>query len=138
MAGATRPLRDVAREQLEYIASLTPGSVNPDQGLQMLIQSAPESYWKDLDSNPPAQAAAKLKMRMLILQGERDYQVSQADLKGWRDALSDRKDVTIKNYPTLNHLFMAGTGKSTPSEYQQAGHVADFVLDDIAGWIGKN
>ena len=138
MAGATRPLRDVAHEQLEYIASLTPGSVNPDQGLQKLIQSAPESYWKDLDSNPPAQAAAKLKMRMLILQGERDYQVSQADLKGWRDALSDRKDVTIKSYPTLNHLFMVGTGKSTPSEYQQAGHVADFVLDDIAGWIGKN
>lgn len=136
MAGATRPLLDVAREQLEYIASLNPGATTPEQGLEMLKKAAPDSYWKDLDDYHPAQAAAKLKMPMLILQGERDYQVSQADLKGWRDALSDRKDVTIKSYPTLNHLFIAGTGKSTPAEYQQAGHVADFVLDDIAAWIG--
>ena len=138
MAGATRRLLDVAREQLQYIASITPGATNPEQGLEMLRKAAPESYWKDLDDYPPAQAAAKLKMPMLILQGERDYQVSQADLEGWRDALSDRKDVTIKSYPTLNHLFIAGTGKSTPAEYQQAGHVADVVLDDIAGWIGKH
>ena len=138
MAGATRPLLDVAREQLEYIASLTPGAADPEQGLDMLRKAAPDSYWKDLQAYPPAQVAAKLKMPMLILQGDRDYQVSQADLQGWRDALAGRKDVTIKNYPTLNHLFITGTGKSTPAEYQKAGHVADFVLDDIAGWIGKH
>ena len=43
---------------------------------------------------------------MLILQGERDYQVTQADLEGWRCALRGRRDVTIKSYPTLNHLVM--------------------------------
>jgi len=138
LAGATRPLLDIAREQLEYIASLTPGGPTPEQELEMLRKAAPDSYWKDLDAYHPAQAAAKLKMPMLILQGERDYQVSQADLKGWRDALSDRKDVTIKSYPTLNHLFTVGEGKSTPSEYQKAGQVAEFVLDDVAGWIDKH
>jgi uncharacterized protein len=76
-------------------------------------------------------------MPMLILQGERDYQVTMADLQGWRDALGSRKNVTIKSYPTLNHLFMTGDGKATPSEYERPGHVADFVLDDIAAWIGK-
>jgi len=45
--------------------------------------------------------------------------------------------VTIKSYPTLNHLFLPGEGKSTPSEYDRAGHIPDFVLDDIADWIRK-
>jgi hypothetical protein len=59
------------------------------------------------------------------------------DLQGWRDALKGRPNVTIKSYPTLNHLFMVGEGKATPAEYQRPGKVADFVLDDIADWIGK-
>jgi uncharacterized protein len=128
----------MTRHQLIYIASLSPNAgVNPEQGVRALMQAAPESYWKDLESYDPARVGAKLKMPMLILQGERDCQLTQADLKGWRDALSDRKDVTIKSYPTRNHLFIAGEGKSTPSEYERPGHVADFVVEDIAGWIGK-
>jgi hypothetical protein len=70
-------------------------------------------------------------------QGERDYQVTLADLQGWRDALGARANVTIKSYPTLNHLFLPGEGKSTPSEYDRAGHIPEFVLDDIADWLRK-
>jgi hypothetical protein len=46
--------------------------------------------------------------------------------------------VTIKSYPTLNHLFMVGEGTATPAEYERPGKVAEFVLDDIANWIGKS
>src|SRR5438552_3625294 len=74
---------------------------------------------------------------MLILQGERDYQVTMEDLKGWRDALERHASVTIKSYPALNHLFLQGEGKSTPAEYQRAGHIPDAVLDDIAAWMAK-
>ena len=138
LAGTTRPLLDVMREQLTYLASLSPsGGASPEESLQMLKKMAPDSYWKDLEGYKSAEVAATLKIPMLILQGERDYQVTMADLQGWRDALGSRKDVTIKSYPTLNHLFMAGEGKATPSEYERPGHVADFVLDDIAAWIGR-
>jgi fermentation-respiration switch protein FrsA (DUF1100 family) len=137
MAGATRPLVEVAREQLAYLASLAPGASSPESALQMLLRSAPDSYWKDLEAYKPAQAAALLTMPMLILQGERDYQVTLGDLQGWRDALDGHAGVTIKSYPTLNHLFLPGEGKSTPSEYGRAGHIPDFVLDDIADWIKK-
>ncbi len=98
---------------------------------------APESYWKDFDAYKPAEAAAALTLPMLILQGERDYQVTLEDLEGWRRALADHKNVAIKTYPTLNHLFLAGAGKSTPAEYEQAGHIPDLVFDDIAEWIKK-
>jgi hypothetical protein len=33
---------------------------------------------------------------------------------------------------------MAGKGKATPSEYERADHIPDFVLDDIAAWVTKN
>jgi hypothetical protein len=55
------------------------------------------SYWKDLDAYNPVQAAAKLTIPMLILQGERDDQVTMLDLQGWRDGLRDRANVTIKS-----------------------------------------
>jgi dienelactone hydrolase len=137
LAGATRPLQDVAREQLTYLASLTAGGLDPEQGLQMLLKAAPASYWQDLDAYKPAQVAATLRLPVLILQGERDYQVTSADLQGWRDALGGRPGVTIKSYPMLNHLFMVGEGKGTPAEYERAGRVADVVLDDIGNWIRR-
>jgi dienelactone hydrolase len=137
MAGATRPLLEVAREQLAYLSSLSPGAPSPEDTLEMLRKSAPEAYWKDLEGYKPAQVAAKLTIPMLILQGERDYQITLADLQGWRDALGGSARVTIKSYPTLNHLFLPGQGKSTPSEYERAGQIPDFVLDDIAAWISK-
>ena len=140
LAGETRSFHETVREQLAYLASLAPGTSNPtgqEAALQELRRRAPESYWKDFDAYKPAEAAAKLTLPMLILQGERDYQVTLEDLQGWRRALEDHKNVTIKTYPTLNHLFLPGVGKSTPAEYEQAGHIPDFVLDDIAGWIKK-
>ena len=137
LAGATRPFNDVVRDQLAYLASLTPGATASEEQLQRLRRAAPDAYWKDFDAYLPAQAAAKLTLPMLILQGERDYQVTLADLQGCRNAVGGRANVTIKSYPTLNHLFLDGEGKSTPSEYERAGHIPEFVLDDIAEWIKK-
>jgi dienelactone hydrolase len=137
MAGATRPFEEVAREQLAYLASLSPGSVNPDEALQMLLRKAPDSYWEDLNAYSPTDAASRLPMPILILHGDRDYQVTESDLRGWQSALAGRRNVTIKHYPALNHLFMNGEGKSTPAEYERPGHVSESVLDDISEWIGK-
>ena len=43
----------------------------------------------------------------------------------------------FKSYPKLNHFFIEGEGKSTPSEYDKVGHVAEYVIEDIAGWIKR-
>ena len=60
---------------------------------------------------------------MLVLQGERDYQVTMEEFSRWKSALADRTDVSFHSYATLNHLFVAGTGKSVPAEYNTPGHV---------------
>jgi fermentation-respiration switch protein FrsA (DUF1100 family) len=95
----------------------------------------PASYWLDLKSYDPCAEARSLKMPMLILQGERDYQVTLADFARWKQALGARKDVVLKTYPNLNHLFEAGQGKSRPEEYTKPLHVAPEVIDDIVKWI---
>jgi len=72
---------------------------------------------------------------MLILQGERDYQVTMADFAEWGAALGGRPDVTLRSYPGLNHAFVAGTGKSLPQEYTVPGHVDGSVVRDIVEWV---
>jgi dienelactone hydrolase len=159
MAGAARPLEDLMLEQTLYQASLAGelsaedkskieevkrqvaavknlSSASPSKGLLLY---APTSYWLDLQGYNPATVAKTLKQPMLILQGEQDCQVNlKDDFEKWQQALSDRKDVMLKSYPALNHLFMEVHGKSTGAEYEQAGHVAEVVVNDIATWIKQH
>ena len=95
----------------------------------------PASYWLDLRGYDPPEAAKAIDKPMLLLQGERDYQVTMAEFERWKTALDDRDDVTLKSYRTLNHLFMPGTGPGNPQEYAIASHVAEEVVRDIAEWI---
>lgn len=159
MAGAARPLEDLVLEQTLYQASLA-GELSADDkskleevkrqvtavkslskgsSSQGRLLLAPTSYWLDLQGYNPATVAKTLKQPMLILQGEQDCQVNpKADFEEWRQALSGRKDVTLKSYPSLNHLFVEVHGKSTGAEYEQAGHVAEAVISDIAAWIKQH
>jgi dienelactone hydrolase len=101
------------------------------------ILGAPVSYWVSLREYDAAATAAKVKAPVLVLQGERDYQVTMTDFDGWKKALKGHDNVRFKAYPKLNHLFAEGEGKSRPTEYQQAKHVSAEVIDDIADWIKK-
>ena len=161
LAGATRPLEQVIVEQLKYIAGLD-GKIAPaaQKQIDAAEQSAKEiesptlaadaklnvlgttiygSYFLDLRSYHPAEVAAQLKIPMLILRGERDYQVTSEDFDGWKKALAGKPEVTLKVYPGLFHLFMPssspGTGLGTPADYQKPGHVVEPVIEDIASWI---
>ena len=157
LAGNTRPLEDVILEQFAYIYSLDDPSLekNRDKLAELkkkvarvkdpkLTADAPTAelvlgvaapYWLWLRGYDPAATASRLKLPMLILQGERDYQVTMDDFAGWRKALAGGKDVRLVSYPALNHLFMEGEGKAKPAEYAKAGHVARAVVDEIAAWV---
>jgi hypothetical protein len=73
----------------------------------------------------------------LVVQGERDYQVTMDDFQVWKKALASHRNATFLSYAKLNHLFMEGEGKAKPAEYDKAGHVAREVVDDLAAWIKK-
>jgi len=157
LAGSTRPLEDLILEQVSYLLSLDNPPVEAqqkkiDELRQQIarVKSAelsnqtlaselplgiPASYWLDLRDYDPAVAAQKIDKPLLILQGERDYQVTMADFARWKSALEAHPRATCLSYPQLNHLFIAGQGKSSPAEYFTPGNVAAAVIDDVAAWV---
>lgn len=156
LAGNTRPLERMMVEQMEYIAKVD-GTVSEQEQRQLdttrkaverisaltaqdatntaSIVGAPAAYWLDLRAHDAPGTAAKLRIPMLILQGLRDYQVTEKDLAGWRAVLAGRRDVTFKTYPKLHHFFIVGEGPSTPAEYTIPGFVDEEVVRDVAEWI---
>lgn len=158
MAGNTRPLEDVVLDQYTYLYSLNGGpnmtqsasmevlkaqvakvknaNLSPSVATNELPLSIPAAYWLDLRGYQPAEIAKTLSMRMMVLQGGRDYQVSATrDFPGWQSALSGKPNAVLKLYPSLNHLFITGDQPSTPAEYNVEGHVSGDVISDIAQWI---
>jgi dienelactone hydrolase len=158
MAGITRPLEDTILDQFTYLYHLS-GEITDQQkaeladlqlkvdkvkGLEssdhILSQDLPlgisVAYWMDLREHNVVDAVKTLKMPILVLQGGRDYQVLETeDFKGWKDALKNRDNATFELFPKLNHLFLAGEGKSTPQEYMVEGHVEKDVIDSIVEWM---
>ncbi|MEZ4414065.1 MAG: alpha/beta fold hydrolase, partial [Gemmatimonadales bacterium] len=149
LAGATRSLTDMMEEQIAYMRSL-PGAdtvaidkaleglapsmaavraLTPaDSASRTLLLGAPAAYWLDLAAYHPVFVAAKLRIPMLILQGGRDYQVTMVDFEAWRDGLAGNTSVEFREYPSLNHLFIAGTGAPNPAEYGVGGTVDPQVI----------
>jgi uncharacterized protein len=159
MAGATRPLEDVLLGQLRYVAELDGTVSEREQAVldklaaevarvkTLTTSSAlapcelplgqPVGYWLDLRAKPAGELLRAERRPFLVLHAARDYQVTAEDLGGWRQALAADPRASFREYPALNHLFMVGSGPSTPSEYQRPGHVAAEVVSDVADWVGR-
>ena len=152
-------MEDLILEQLEYIYSLSPQpseeetaglaavrdqvhlvkspSLTPSTPASKLPLGIPASYWLDLRDYSPASTVAELGQPVLVIQGGRDYQVTEADFRLWEAALVVVPGSEFRLYPDLNHLFVQGKGMATPGEYLQSGHVAAEVITDIAQWMAS-
>ncbi len=155
-AGNARNLADLTIEQLDYIMSMKENASTLEkneiekikkQAEQIkkldvkdneIILGSAKAYWKDLASYNQVETAKQLNIPILVLQGERDYQVTITDFNQWKEALKDKNNVTFISYPKLNHLFLEGEGKSKPEEYSIVGYVSKNVIDDIVNWININ
>lgn len=156
VAALARPFEDAIVEQMTYISSLTDSSANAQKQIAEIKEQAdnvkklgtpeyddkiplllnvPRSYWEFANAYKPVEVAAKLTLPMLILQGERDYQVTMEDFGLWRFGLLRNKNAFFKSYPKLNHMLQEGSGKATPFEYNHASPVAGYVMDDIVSFI---
>lgn len=160
LAGSTRPLEDMVIEQISDQFAQA-GATNSPEGQQAIAKAQadkqaiedpnlkpgvtlhlagapiPSDYFLDLRSYDPIKVAETLKIPMLVLQGERDYQVTMTDFNNWKRGIGQNSNVSLKTYPALNHFFLAGSGPSTPAEYDTPSHVEQDVIEDIAAWLHK-
>jgi len=153
-AASARPLPEVIVEQLEYLAGfngppdertkaqIAAVRAEADRARTAKLEDAgppilnvPPSYWADLNAYDPVAAAAELTAPVLVLQGGRDYQVTTRDFARFQSGLGGKSNVTLKLMPRLNHLFVAGEGRSSPAEYERPGHVDREVIDAVVRFI---
>ncbi|HJZ99678.1 MAG TPA: alpha/beta fold hydrolase, partial [Candidatus Solibacter sp.] len=149
MAANARHLEDLVVEQVQTLRGTAKALENaraiqakvkglePGDEASPAVLGAPPTYWLDLKDYDPVADAAKLAMPMLILQGERDYQVTMKDFELWKAGLARKQGVVMKSYRSLNHLFVVGESESTSAEYAKPGHVAPEVIEDIAAFVKK-
>jgi uncharacterized protein len=155
MAAPARPIEEVAFDQTDYVAHLRgePGpneqarlnqlkaevekvkSLDPKGDNPPVLLGLPVAWWLNLKGYSPVTEAKRLGIPTLVMQGERDFQVSMKDFGLWKSGLAGRQNVTFRSYPSLNYLFIKGEGKGSPAEYHIPGNVAPEVLDDIAAWL---
>ena len=121
------------RREADALADLYAG--RPPASPAATIFGAPPAYWLEVKAQTPVATAVKLGIPLLVLQGGRDSQVSGKDFAGWQRALKGVPRATLKTYPKLNHLFVAGEGPSLPAEYEKPGHVDREVVEDVATFV---
>jgi len=120
VSGAGRRLSDVIREQLRSnpanapvldsamaaLDSLDKGQhvdvTNMNPALLPLFRPQVQDYLIDMFRQDPAKLASSVKVPVLIVQGERDVQVSTADAKALAAANPKAKLVLV---PTMNHVL---------------------------------
>ncbi len=155
LAAATQDFSQLLSGQIAYIGEFNPAALESPAmaGLQQLVDAfaAVEAgasyadafgeqgnYFQSLQELAPLQTARELARPLLILQGERDYQVTMANYADWQEAFAAEERVRTISYPALNHMFMA-TGDlgrlSIPQDYEIPAFVDAAVIEDIATWI---
>ena len=138
-------------DQVRYIGSLD-GSLDAkeSEGIRQLkeqaarvrsgdlegsLLGAPAPYWADLEGRNVVTVALGLHKPVLLLQGGRDYQVTAADWKIWQERAAGHPEITLREYPSLNHLGISGTARSAPDDYLIPGQVDQGMIQDIADWM---
>ena len=155
LAPAVRPADVRMLEQFTYGATLmglAPGDVaeqsallkgqiasikDPASAVDPQLMGHPAAYWRDLLSIDLRDAVRSTSLPILVLQGEKDYEVRKdLDfdlLRASVGSVSGR--VAYRTFPDLNHLFMKVAGASTGAEYGLSSHVDREVIGAIADWI---
>jgi esterase/lipase len=150
MAGNARGLQDVIIDQYVYLNSLNPtkegeneittikkevsfltsNKFNTTLSSDELPLGLSSKYWQSLLNYKPLVEVKTVAIPLLILNGERDYQVTMKEFNLWKKTLANTKARCI-SYPKLNHLFIAGEGTPSPEEYAVKGEVDKQVIGDI-------
>lgn len=151
-SGLTETIVETTAQQVETLKLLLAGSVDNEAGAQAqseekqkrlsseLPLGLPLPYFQSLHKLNTNALAKALDKPVLLVQGERDYQVNMDEFEAWKELLSANPNFTFRSYEKLNHLFVEGDigALSVPSEYAQQANLPAYLLDDIADFLKKS
>jgi len=136
------PEKDAQMAQLylleELLLAIPYMSAAEAKATQVMGSSA--YYFLDFASRSFTDYIRKTSVPILVMQGERDFQVrADKDFVLMKELLEGRDNVTFRLYENLNHLFMQTTATNfiehAEEITQTPGRVDARVLRDIVEWI---
>lgn len=96
-------------------------------------------YFKEMGDHAAADYLIPLQKPILIMQGEKDFQVKvDQDFAAYQKILNGKQNVTFRLYENLNHAFVPsvyGNIAKASAEYNVEQHIGEEVITDIANWI---
>lgn len=137
MAALARPFWQAVHEQLSYIYAGNDSIIARTE--RQMRGSLPKEYLDFIETYKPLEELAGMgSIPCLFLQGGHDYQVTEADLSLWRDALKENKKAEFRLFPDLDHLFRTLPQMATPDDYSQAIPMSEEAIESIASFILNN
>lgn len=133
-----RDLEKYLKETSVNNPSVNKGGMTDDQFIALQIAQVTSPWMQYFIKYDPAPTLEKVKCPVLAVNGEKDLQVPpKVNLPAIEKALKagGNKQVTIKEFPGLNHLFQeCKTG--APAEYAEIDQTfSPLVLEVIGKWI---
>jgi alpha-beta hydrolase superfamily lysophospholipase len=128
-------IRDYVEQETQKAAALA--SLGGDE----IVFGMRVNYLREFDRIDALAHHLSDGLPILVLQGEKDRQVTMTDFALWQEGLASHPNAKFISYPTLNHLFGHYTGDPIPlaqmvqTEYAQRTPVSDEVIADITAWI---
>lgn len=117
----------------EYKSILTQ-SFNNKQNIQRNLAAYSSPYFQEFIKFVPADHLSKITCPVLAINGERDTQVpAKENLSAIKAALGDK--VLIKEFPTLNHLFIPSETGAVSEYSTLEGAFSKEVLQLVSKWI---
>jgi dienelactone hydrolase len=144
LAPPGRPPWELLLEQLRYVGTQPEIIAAIEERVELIkegklgdrdLLGQDQTYWQDWARRDGIAMAKKCRCRVLVLRGERDYQTAAVDFENWKKGLAGDPNAELETLPGLNHLFITGTGPSTPAEYDTPSHVAPMVIRKIRAFI---
>ena len=157
--GYVSPLQEVIVNQYTYLLSLD-GTMSPEDQSSLdaikaqaeavskidyespnghnVLLGASEVYWKSLNQYDVLSLAKKITAPVLIINGDRDYQVTVDEFNLWRKSLEAYDNFAFKLYPGVNHLLFKGEGKPSNEEYNTRHEVDREIIEDITDFIKRH
>ena len=138
MAAAARSMNELIAEQTDYLLPSNASQEYKNEQIAAIKARSPQYFEGEMANHDQVRTAQSLTLPILVLQGERDYQVRMTDYYIWQQALNEHDYAEFHSYPGLNHLFHQSTSPgilSSPIEYQETGDIPSQVIEDIARFI---
>lgn len=161
MAGSPRKLEEIMQEQNNEVLQSSKGIVrwivktqitkfsSMFEGLYQLTDEEAKQkkvgggttlyYFKEMGEHAVSDYLAAMDKPMLIMQGEKDFQVkADVDFAAYQNLLKDNEKISFRLYEGLNHAFVPsvyGLISKAKQEYNVEQHISEEVIADIANWI---